>query len=280
MSSPLSVSAVFTCLPGDNALISVLQSCTSVSPVFYRDAGLRPEPVDLKLMSSDATSFFVHVSVLLAKSSNNFGDLLRLERLRQYATNRPPSLAIGSTATVLNVVLHVIYDVVPLPHNVDLQDLITAVDALAFCGVSLREHAHRDTPLFQLLATHMAAAPIDVYALAASHNLHDMAVLSSSYTLDMRARDISEDQALRMGVHYLRRLIDLQLRRTGKLKELLRRPPTGHLPTETCSIASQERLARAWLMSGAYFLWDAVPGTFLSGTFITLFQLIRRSNQN
>lgn len=280
MSSPLSVSAAFACLPGDNALIDMLQSCTSVSPVFYRDAGVRPEPVDLKLISSDGALSFVHAAVLLAKSSNNFGNLLQQERLRQYATNRPQSLVVGNTATVLNVVLHVIYDVAPLPHNVDLRDLITAVDALAFYGVSLQEHTHRDTPLFQLLATHMAAAPIDVYALAAFHNLQDMAVLSSSFTLDMRARDISEDQALRMGVHYLRRLIDLQLRRTGKLKELLRRTPAGHLPTETCSIASQEQLARAWLMSGAYFLWDAVPGVSLSGIFITLFPLIRRSNQN
>lgn len=280
MSSPLSVSVVFACLPGDKTLIGMLQSFTSVSPVFYHGAGVRPGPVDLKLISSDATLFFVQVAVLLAKSSNNFGNLLQPERLRQYATNRPQTLAVGNTATVLNVVLHVIYDVVPLPHNVDLRDLIVAVDVLAFYGVSLQEHAHRDTPLFQLLATHMAAAPIDVYALAASHNLQDMAVLSSSYTLDMRARDISEDQALRMGAPYLRRLIDLRLRRTGKLKELLRRLPAGHLPTNTCSIASQKQLSRAWLMSSAYFLWDTVPGMCLFGCFIAIFALISLSNQS
>lgn len=239
---------------------------------------MRPEPIDLTLISSDATIFFVHIAALLAKSSNGFGSLLRPECLRLYATNPRKPLAVANAATVLNLVLHVVYDLSHLPHNLGLRDLITAVDALAFYGVSLQDHARHGTPLFQLLASHMVAAPIDVYALAASHDLQDMAVLGSAYSLGKRASDITNDQAVRMGVHYLRRLIDLQLSRASKLKGLLRNPPARHPPTENCSIATQEQLAKAWLIVGAYFLWETVPGVCLLGCSLALLALTCRSN--
>lgn len=211
--------------------------------------------------------FFVHVAALLSKSSNGFGGLLRLERLRSAPANKYQLFATQNTAEVLNLVLCVFYDISVLPQAVHLQDLVAAVDSLAVYGLPLQERARPGTPLFQLLATHVATTPIEIYALAASHDLQELAVLASGYSLRTRARDISDDQTTRMGALYLHKLLSLQLGRKQKLKELLLQPPAGHPTTAICNAAGQERLVNAWKLMGAYFMWETSSGACLSVSF-------------
>ncbi|OBZ76566.1 hypothetical protein A0H81_03701 [Grifola frondosa] len=102
-------------------------------------------------------------------------------------------------------------------------------------------------------------APIDVYALAAAHDLYDLAVPVSSHLLAFALPSLTDEHAARMGPLYLRRLFFLHLGRTDALKRILLPPPPPHAPTSTCDFTEQKKLTRAWALASAYLAWDARP---------------------
>lgn len=119
------------------------------------------------------------------------------------------------------------------------------------------EHIFPGTPLYDLVLSHAPLHPMDVYALAAHHNIHPLAVMTSSHLLSYPLQTITDSQAERMGAVYLKKLMALHVGRFNSLKNLLLRPPHPHPPTRQCDFSTQKKLTRAWALVSAHFAWDA-----------------------
>ena len=165
-------------------------------------------------------------------------------------------------AAVLNVVLHVVYNISCAHYNPDITTLMDAIDALAVYGLPPKRYVTPASPLYTLILSRAPISPILVYATAAAHNLNDLAVAVSSHLLSFPLSSLSDELAARIGPIYLKRLCFLQLGRIERLQTLLRAPPNFHPETDRCDFAAQKRLVRAWELASAWLAWDARPGVY------------------
>ncbi|KAF8524567.1 hypothetical protein BU17DRAFT_74698 [Hysterangium stoloniferum] len=242
----------------------------SISTTFFPGADINQSPNDLVLLSSDSVFFYVHAAVLLSASQNGFNHLLPAESITEDAEAIAP---IPETAEVLNVILHTVYNLSCSHYAPSMAVLATAVRALKSYGVPLSTCIAASTPLFTLLLSHAPAAPLDVYALAAEHDLQQVAVSASPHLLSVPLPTLTDDIAEQMGAVYLKRLFFLHLGRSDALKRLLLPPPHPHPPTPECDFTEQKQLTRAWALASAYLAWDArpdMPGSTLESTLLPL----------
>jgi len=168
-------------------------------------------------------------------------------------------ILLPESAATLNVVLHSIYGLSCARYSPSPDVLAAAVDALALYGVSVAQHCASSTALYVLILGQAPLAPIEVYALAAHHDLHDLAVPTSAHLLGLQLWTLSEEHTVRMGPLYMRQLFFLHLGRIDALKRLLMPPPRTHTPTADCDSTEQKRLTCAWALASAYLAWDARP---------------------
>jgi hypothetical protein len=101
--------------------------------------------------------------------------------------------------------------------------------------------------------------PLDLYALAATYDLYDLAVPTSSHLLSLSLASLTDEMAQRIGPVYVKRLFFLHFGRAEALKRLLLPPPHPHAPTPFCDFTDQKKLTRAWALASAYLAWDARP---------------------
>ncbi|KAI6047233.1 hypothetical protein EDC04DRAFT_2887043 [Pisolithus marmoratus] len=120
-------------------------------------------------------------------------------------------------------------------------------------------HVARSTSLYNLLLFHAPLYPLELYALAASYDLYDLAVPTSSHLLSFSLSALTDEMVNRIGAKYLKHLFFLHFGRSDALKRLLLPPPHPHPPTATCDFTEQKKLTRAWALTSAYFAWDARP---------------------
>jgi hypothetical protein len=238
------------------------QQCTSIVPHakistrFFPNANLVSDDTEnIILVSADDVYFFAHTRKLLAASTNGFGGLLTSE-------SPETPVWVPESSTLLNILLHVIYDLPLIHYNPTIVDLTTAVDAFGAFGLSLQAAIAPSSSVFKLLMTRALAFPLEVYTLAASNDIAELATLSSAYLLSFSLASLTEDQASKIGSKYLRRLFFLHLGRIEALKRLLLQPPPFHVPKNGCSIADQTGMVRAWALASAYISWDAKPGVW------------------
>ena len=234
----------------------------SVSTTFHPAATLLPIPPDIILLSSDGVFFYVHTTQVLSMSHNRFGGLVPPSPAKTKVVDElGPVIALPENATVLNVVLHVVYELSCAHYHPAIDTLIEAVDAMAHYGISPKQHIAPSTPLYTLILSQAPMQPIVVYALAAAHDLYDLAVPVSSHLLSFALHSLTDELALRIGPLYMKRLFFLHLGRLDALKRLLLPPPHPHPPTSRCDFTEQKKLTRAWALASAYLAWDARPGT-------------------
>ncbi|KII94810.1 hypothetical protein PLICRDRAFT_33626 [Plicaturopsis crispa FD-325 SS-3] len=244
-------------LVSDGNLGSDGNTLVSVSTTFFPGANNinDPSPPDLVLVSSDSVFFYVHTHVLLRASSNGFNALLPV----------PPSqhadaiLALPESSAVLNIVLHTVHDMPCAQFSPSFDTVCTAVSSLQTYGVPLHTYIAPSTPLYKLILSFAPLHPLDTYALAASHDLHALAVPASSHLLAFNLASLPDDAATRMGPVYLKRLFFFHFGRTDALKRLLLPPPHPHAPLPGCDFAEQKKVTRAWALASAYLAWDARP---------------------
>ncbi|KAI9001393.1 hypothetical protein BD414DRAFT_32517 [Trametes punicea] len=251
-----------TCEPREQTLEDYAQENTivSVSTTFHPGANLLPIPPDLILLSSDGVFFYVHTTQVLSMSTNRFNDLVPPKLIRSKACDDlGPIVALPEIATVLNIVLHAVYEMSCAHYRPNLDTLIAAVDAMAMYGLPPKRHIAPSTPLYLLILSQAPMQPIVVYALAAAHDLYDLAVPVSSHLLSFPLHSLTDDLAVRIGPVYMKRLFFLHLGRLDALKRLLLPPPHPHPPTEDCDFTEQKKLTRAWALASAYLAWDARP---------------------
>lgn len=63
--------------------------------------------------------------------------------------------------------------------------------------------------MYTLLMAHAPLCPLDLYALAASYDLYDLAVAASSHLLSMTLAMLTDEMAERIGPIYVKRLFFL-----------------------------------------------------------------------
>ncbi|KAG8218712.1 hypothetical protein J3R82DRAFT_4380 [Butyriboletus roseoflavus] len=230
--------------PDENALVSV-------STTFFPGAQNHALPPDLVLLSADSVFFYVHIHVLLAASDNTFNSLLP-------PSTKAKSSPIGSH--ILNIVLHAVYDISCSHYSPSFESLAAALNAMTTYGISLRTHVAPTTCIHTLLLSLAPIYPLELYALAASYDLYDLAVPTSAYLLSFSLASLTDEMAERIGPKYLKRLFFLHFGRADALKRLLLPPPHPHPPTPPCDYSEQKKLTRAWALASAYLTWDARPG--------------------
>ncbi|KAL0955577.1 hypothetical protein HGRIS_001814 [Hohenbuehelia grisea] len=285
--SPRSLGALSQSFPSDSTLVAGDSDTTivSVSTTFHPSAGLLSTiPPDLVLLSADLVFFYVHEPVLLAASNNKFGSLLPLATAQSKLNSSPAPfkptedepiqlLVVPEPSAVLNVVLHIVYGLSPARHSPSYTTLAAAVNCMPTYGIALRPllnpsskpHVGRRTPppppshLYTLLVSHAPAHALELYTLAAAHDIPELARAASAYLHGLRVCEIPDEAVLRMGGVYFARLVRMQLLRIEVLKRAVVQPPKAHAPTRTCTEEDTARLVRAWGLVAASLVWDAVP---------------------
>ena len=205
---------------------------------------------DLEIVSSEKTSHCVHRQQLSRVSLNSFAGLL---------IDSAFSISVVEPALVLDIVLYTIYGMPFTHHNLPLNTIEAAIDALVKYGVAVRLFATPTGPLYPLLLSHAPHHPIDAYAVAGKYGFEDAAVAISAHLLAYDLFLISDELSIKMGPVYLRRLIDLHSNRSTALKDIVLRPPEAHLATAACCGETQGRLTQAWVFAATQLVWDMLP---------------------
>ncbi|PCH36127.1 hypothetical protein WOLCODRAFT_108268 [Wolfiporia cocos MD-104 SS10] len=237
----------------------------SVSTTFFPDAALYSQLPDLILLPSDCVFFYVQTHRILSMSSNGFSGFLPVKNgnptftLDTTTCGQIPIISLPEPATVLNIVLHAVYDISFARYQPTLDALLAAVDALDRYGMSVEQHCIEGSLLFTLLLAQAPIAPIEVYAVAAHHGLQELAVRTSAHSLGYPLSTLSDAHACKMGAVYLKRLFFLHIGRVDALRRMILAPPYPHPPTPQCDFSAQKKLTRAWGLASAYIAWDARP---------------------
>ncbi|KIK71475.1 hypothetical protein GYMLUDRAFT_33653 [Collybiopsis luxurians FD-317 M1] len=226
----------------------------SISTTFTPHADWHTVAPDRVLSTSDSVLFYVHSHILLAASSNRFRSLIP-EHMQ--ASNSP--IDVPEVSDLLNIVLHLIYDMPSARYSPAFQTLADAVDRLPLYGVSAKTHVASSTSLHRLLLSFAPLMPMGVYTLAAKHDLLELATLTSSHLLSFDLSMLTDEIANDIGPVYLRKLLFLHLGRSDALKKLLVQSPRPHGPTSRCGFDEQRPVTRAWALASAYVAWNARP---------------------
>ncbi|KAJ7618838.1 hypothetical protein DFH06DRAFT_1285949 [Mycena polygramma] len=229
----------------------------SISTTFSFTAQHRPQPPDIILLSEDSVYFSVHSHVLLGATDNAFRDMLPIHCANEFDV--ASVLQVPEPSSVLNVILHAIYDISCAHYSPAFETLVDAVDSMLVYGINPKSSIFPSTPLFTLLLSHAPLFPLELYALAAHHDIFELAAPTSSHLLSFPLYRVPDALAQRMGATYLKRLIFLQLGRSEALKRVLGPLPDQHPPTPECGFASQKQLSRAWALATASLAWDIRP---------------------
>ncbi|KAK1221534.1 hypothetical protein PQX77_015653 [Marasmius sp. AFHP31] len=235
----------------------------SISPTF-RPAGARSlsgprPPVDTILLTSDSVIFYVDEATLLRVSNNSFKGLLPL-------TTEDKSQRIlfmtEITSSELDIMLQAVYNTPSstISGAANIKVLLSAVDQFKDYGISAATTITPTSHLFQYLLASAPLHPLEIYALAAQHDIKSLATTTSVHTLVLELSDIDEELSKRMGSVYLLRLFQLHAARTETLKKLLAADLGYHNTTDMCDIRKQRRLKDGWNLGVASILFTIRPG--------------------
>ncbi|KAI0086201.1 hypothetical protein BDY19DRAFT_996104 [Irpex rosettiformis] len=242
-------------------------SATSIriSSTFHFNANLDHVAPNTLILTPDRVLFVVHYHWLSAHSMNLFSGLLT-----DISNPTPDNLfviSVSERADVLNILLHAVYGLSCHNYAPTFQCLEETIEIFVKYGLTPIHHYVPDgSPIFNALLCHAPAKPIEVFALAASYRLEDLAVSSSSYTLNLNIYHISCETAHKIGSQYLQRLYSLHEVRMVTLKELLNIQPTipPHRDTSTArhSVPAEDHtqiVVRAYHLAAVQVFYTASP---------------------
>ncbi|KIK62700.1 hypothetical protein GYMLUDRAFT_489037 [Collybiopsis luxurians FD-317 M1] len=228
----------------------------SISTAFSPHAEWHTLAPDLVFSTSDSVQFYVHSHIVLAASDNRFHSLIPIRSMDQPCSS---VIHVPEYSQIFNIILHLIYNIPSRQYSPSMETLSCSIDRLSFYGIQAKKHIVAKTPLYSLLLSYAPLFPIDVYTLAAKHDLLDLAIAVSSHLLSFNVFSLTTEMAEKMGAIYLRKLFFLLIGRNEALKRLLSQPLLPHAPTDNCKFHDQRSLSRAWSLASAYIAWDARP---------------------
>lgn len=214
------------------------------------------------VLTSDYVSFHLHSDILLAATNNHFNYMLigfDPENRAEFDPN--PIFAVSETSIVFTMVVCAIYSLPFAEYGPNFNTLMQAVDSMKIYGVTVKAVIAPSTSLYNILLTHVVEHALELYALAAHHDIYDLAVAASTHLLSYQLSSLSDEMATRIGAVYLKRLFFMHLGRAEALRRLLLPPPYPHEPTEACDSRTQTAVTRAWALAASSLAWDPRGGT-------------------
>jgi len=238
-------------------------SLVSISTTFYPGAPYIPV-ADIVLLSNDSVWFYADRAKLLESSENGFKSMLSSTRERSDDLF-DNIIAVHESSIILNIVLHAIYDISCAQYNPSFDAIVEAISSLSTYGVPPHSRLSPTSSLFSLLTSYAPIMPLELYTLAASYDIYDLAAVASQYLHSLSLASMSDDLVVRMGAVYLKRLFFLHYGRVDALKRILLAPPVTHTPTPQCDFTEQKKLTRAWALASASLVWEARADISTSG---------------
>jgi len=159
-------------------------------------------------------------------------------------------------------IFHALYYLPFANHSPAFTTVVSAIDQMPIYSICPRDYIAPPHPGYSYILSFAPLAPLDVYALAAHHDLAELAIDTSSHLLSHPLATIDDATATRIGPVYRKRLLSLHIIRLGALKDILLAPPHPHAPTKDCDFVRQKQLTRAWALVAAYLAWEARPGLY------------------
>ena len=182
-----------------------------MSTTFYPGAAFDGTAADTILISSDSVYFYVSSARLISSSYNGFNFHFPFNEGRQ---DPFPLIEVPEASSVINIVLHAIYDISCSHHSPTFEDIESAVAALGIYGMNVRTALSVNSPLYVTVLSFVPTRPIDVYALAAKYDLADLAERTSGHLMSLQLSTITDELAEKIGSRYLKKLFFLHLGRT------------------------------------------------------------------
>ncbi|KAK7031299.1 hypothetical protein VNI00_013554 [Paramarasmius palmivorus] len=237
--------------PCGSAPDTIAEPTMSLSHTFTAaDSDQRRPPADTAFITGDLTVFYVDEATLIEASNNGFGGVLPLEQ--KNATQRVVPLS-ELTSYELHVILQSVYNPIlddfiwksPICHST-LQIVVQGIDLMPHYGINPRTCIKQYSHLSKYLLTCSPIYPLDIYALAAYHDMEDIAIAASSHMLMLDPSIIDATTVSRIGPSYFRRLNDLHQTRKSILTQLLMTEPALHNLTKRCTFQDQQALRDGW----------------------------------
>ncbi|KAI0342146.1 hypothetical protein BDW22DRAFT_240997 [Trametopsis cervina] len=240
--------------------VHVFHQPFQISSAFGLDANLDERPYNIIIRSADGIIFAVHLHRLRNASNNGFAGLLLRSDL-QPTHDSPLGLIVTEAHDVLNVVLHTIYGLSCDAYRPSTECLTASIDALTKYGIlPLQRYLARNaSPLFRTFVHNAVTHPVEIYSLAAHHNLEDLAIAASAYTLTLSLHSISQPLATQMGVFYLHRLHKLHSSLIDNLRALVERRLNPHISKPYCTAEQRRRVSDALYSAGMEVVFHATP---------------------
>ena len=204
--------------------------------------------------------FHLHARRVLAPSTNGFAHKWP-PQFRPVNSTNVPIVLVAEPSPLLNLVFHCVYDLPCTHFSSSAEDVSACVATIVKYGLPLSAYASQDGSLYNLVLSRAPTAGIQMYALAAQHNLEQLATAVSRFLLSFDLATLTDDLAGRMGAVYLKRLAFLHLGRSAALKRLLSPPLSYHTPDDSCGAREHDMLMNAWGLAITPLAWDARPGT-------------------
>ncbi|KAF8908537.1 hypothetical protein CPB84DRAFT_1766880 [Gymnopilus junonius] len=168
-------------------VVAEVDDTVSISTIFHPEALPSPDTI---FASSDGVIFYERLSAPLSDP--------------KFRTN---IVELDAPSLQLNVILHTVYGTSAEAHSPDIETLVEAVDRMQDYGLPPQSLIRSSAPLYELLLSKAPLHPLDVYALAAHHDLLPLAVIVSSHLLSCDLFSITDAMAERITPIYLKRLI-------------------------------------------------------------------------
>ncbi|KAF5326739.1 hypothetical protein D9619_004685 [Psilocybe cf. subviscida] len=211
----------------------------SISKTFHTE--LVPTP-DALLLSSDGVFFYVHLETIHRHCPGAFQSFLGESSSHTNSQTANPVM-LDCPSEELNIILHTLYDM-PLDTYRPGPDTVTAaIDIMPRLGVTVNRVVYPECALYKYILSYTPLRPLEVYALAAHHGVHSLAVYASSYLLNMEILTVPEDASARMGPIYFLKLVRLHMTRFDALKASLLVAPPAHPPAmvDRCTFEQQQQ---------------------------------------
>ena len=240
---------------------------------------------DLVLVSSDETLFYVHGTILSGTSfyqalanlysespTNSTAIVTPYPCPLPMDTNKVWVKVKDIVADELNVVLHALYNTSCANHQPSFGTVERAVDKMdSLFGFVVKSVIYPGREFYNYLLTFMLRKPLQIYALAAHHKIHDLAVSASARLLSYPLGEISDEESERMGPVYLRKLFLLHAERKERLIGLLVPSPHPHASIPGCGVREHRALKDLWAGTLVNVIYDLKPGEFLLSSYVTQF---------
>lgn len=235
-----------------------------MSKVFNETLKINNTLPNVIAFSSDGIFFLVHYHVIANVTTNNFSGLIlpRQEEACYDLEQDTLELWLPETANTLDIVFSAAYGFSSdsLSHYSSMENLIVLLDIMRKYGLPPQTHLAQGTTLFHAFLNYVPLHPIEIYAVAASHNLEDLAAVASSYTLTTSIDDTPFHMASQIGTHYFYRLLVLHGSRLEFLKAMFDVVLYPHTAKPYCSPENRLITGRAFHLAGMQIFFKATPG--------------------